>query len=111
MKFGPEIGIDKVGNASLGSLETDIYMGQMTPVVVGYFGSDQQEPYWEIRPQTKALLGVQYLWLVVAMPVACPGVRLAIKASADIQTMVGPVHIGPAETVWKNRPSTFIGSS
>ncbi len=108
LKFGPEIGVDKVGSASLGSIETDIHLGHLTPVIVGYFGSEKREPYWEIRPQTKALLGPQYLWLMISMPVGCPGACLAVKASADIQTMLGPIHIGPKKTVWEDRLSILI---
>jgi len=108
VKFGPEIGIDKVGSASLGSIEADIHLGQLTPVIVGYFGFEKREPYWEIRPQTKALLGIQCLWLVISMPASCPGTQLAVMASADIQTTVGRIHIGPKETDWDNRPSILI---
>lgn len=107
LKFAPEITVDKIG-VSVGEIGADIVVGQVTPVIVGYFGDKKQEPHWDLRPQSKSLLGRQYLWLVISLPEGCDGIRLACRAEADIQTKFGPIAIGPKQMVWDNRPSIII---
>jgi hypothetical protein len=107
LKFGPEIKMDKIG-VSAGEISTDVAVGQISPVIVGYFGTDKREPHWELRPKNKSLLGKQYLWLVLVSPHGCEGIRLASRVEADIQTKFGPVSVGPKETLWENRPSIII---
>jgi hypothetical protein len=107
LKFGPSITVDKVG-ASIGEIGTDIALGQITPVIVGYFGDNKQEPHWELRPKSKSLLGRQYLWLVLSLPEGCDGIQLTSRVGADIQTKFGPISVGPKELAWDNRPSIVI---
>ncbi len=107
LKFGPSITVDKIG-VSVGKIDADIAVGQITPVIVGYFGNEKQEPHWELRPKSKSLLGRQYLWLVLALPEGCEGIRLASRVEADIQTKFGPISVGPKEMAWNDRPSIVI---
>ena len=107
LKFAPEISLDTVG-VSLGEVSTDIAVGQVSPVVVGYFGDRKQEPHWDLRPLNKSLLGRQYFWLVLAMQKECAGIRLFCRAEGDIQTKLGPISIGPKNMVWETRPSILI---
>jgi hypothetical protein len=107
LKFGPSITIGKVG-ASLGEIGLDIALGQVAPVVVGYFGDQKQDPHWELRPRSKSLLGRQYLWLVLSMPEGCQGIRLSSRVDAEIQTKFGPVPVGPKTSAWDDRPSIII---
>lgn len=107
VKFRPEVKTVKVGVA-LGEISTDISVGQVEPVVVGWPGEDECTPYWELRPLSKRLLGVRHLWLLVEVPQGCNGVRLAAMVEGDVQTRFGPITIGPQERLWDNRPSVLI---
>ena len=108
LKFGPEITVDKVG-VSVGEIGTEVAVGQIAPVMVGYFGDEKREPHWELRPKTKSLLGRQYLWLALRLPQGCARIRLASRVEADIQTQFGPISVGLKGTLWDNRPSIVIG--
>ena len=107
LKFSPSITVDKVGT-SIGEVGTDIALGQIAPVMAGYFGDDKLEPHWELRPRSKSLLGRQYLWLVLSLPEGCEGIRLAARVDADIQTKFGPISVGPKNTAWDERPGIVI---
>jgi hypothetical protein len=107
-ELGPELTLDKVG-ASLGKVGGEIALGQLEPVVVGYPGAEEREPRWELRPQSKTLIGVRYLYFLLQAPRVCQGARLALRAEGDIQTRhLGKIAIGPKERVWDNRPSILI---
>ena len=108
LEFNPEIKAGSV-EGSLGGISTDIAVGQITPVTVGFMGKEKREPHWDLRPKMKALLGVQFLWLVLAVPQGCDGARLAVFAEGDIQTRLGTISVGPKSRVWDNRPSIIIG--
>jgi len=107
-ELGPEVSVDNVGGASLGKISGEVRLGQLEPVVVGYPGKQEREPRWELRPQTKTLIGVRYLWLWLQVPHACQGARLAVRAEGDIQSRLGRVAIGPKERAWDKRPSILI---
>jgi len=107
VKFRPEIKIVEVGGA-LGEISTNISVGQVEPVVVGWPGADERAPYWELRPLSKKLLGVRHLWLWMEVPQGCSGVRLAAMVEGKVQTRFGSIVIGPKERVWARRPSVLI---
>ncbi|MDR3577526.1 MAG: hypothetical protein P4L50_26990 [Anaerolineaceae bacterium] len=107
LKFAPSITADKLG-VSIGEIGTDIALGQIAPVVVGYFGDQKQEPHWELRPKSKSLLGRQYLWLVLSLPEGCQGIQLFSRVEAEIQTKYGPIAVGPKTPAWDDRPFVVI---
>ena len=95
-------------SGSLGKISTDLRLGQVEPVVVGWKGAAEREPRWELRPQSKSLLGIRNCWLLIEVPEACGGARLAVRAEGDIQTRVGPIHVGPKERAWDKRQTVVI---
>lgn len=107
LKIGPEITVDKI-SGSVGEMSSDVVVGQISPVTVGYLGKDKQEPHWELRPQNKSLLGRQYLWMVICRPYDCDSFRLSAQAEAVIETKFGPFTIGPKIKSWDRRPSIRI---
>ena len=107
LELGPELKVGEV-SGSLGKLSGDVRLGQLEHVVVGYPGAQEAEPRWELRPQSKTLIGVRYLWLLLQVPRECQGARLAARAGGDIQTKLGRIAIGPKERAWNNRPSGLI---
>ena len=107
VKVGPEIKINDIGG-SIGEVSTDFNVGYITPSIVGWTGEDERAPYWELRPNTKELLGTQHLWLLVEFPREGKGFRLATRAEAHLQTFLGPIAIGPKDRMWSSRPSVVI---
>lgn len=106
--LGPELKVGEIGG-SLGKISGAVRVGQLEPVVVGYPGKEEREPRWELRPQSKTLIGVRYLWLLLQVPHACQGARLRVRAEGDIQTRhLGQIAVGPKERVWDKRPSMLI---
>jgi len=107
VEIGPGIKLSGVG-VSLGKASTDFAVGFVEPVVVGWTGKDEREPYWDLRPKSKALLGVHHLWLVVEVPTGCNAVRLAARVEGDLQAYFGVIPVGPRVREWKSRPSILI---
>ena len=109
IKIGPELTIGDYGG-SLGELSTDVVIGRVIPAVVGWTGQEERSPYWELRPITKELYGIQHLWIVLELPSGCEAVRLTPLVEADIRTKWGPITVGPNETVLEKRKSSIIPS-
>jgi hypothetical protein len=107
VKIGPELKLGVV-EGSLGEVSTDVTVGFVEPVVVGWPGKDERAPYWDLRPQNQTLLGGRHLWLVIEVPLGCSGVRLAAKAEAEVQTYLGPFRLGPRSHEWAERPTVVI---
>lgn len=107
VEFGPEI---KVGEASgsLGKVSADVRVGQVEPIIVGWKGDGEREPHWELRPQSKTLLGVRHLWMLIQVPEECQGARLAVQVEGDIQTNWGLLPVGPKERMWDKRKTVLI---
>lgn len=108
IKLGPQIKLSDFGG-SLGEISSELMIGRVTPAIVGYTGEEERAPYWVLRPIKKELIGMQHLWFILEVPGNCSGTRLAVIASAQLQTKLGPIPIGPKERIWKNRPSVVIG--
>jgi hypothetical protein len=107
VEFGPEIKIGDVGG-SLGRISTDVRVGQVEPVVVGWKGEGEREPHWELRPQSKTLLGVRHLWLLIQVPEECQGARLAVWVEGDVKMHRGILPVGPKLRVWDERKMVLI---
>lgn len=107
LKLGPQIKLD-TAEVSLAEVSTDFMVGVVEPVIVGWFGKDERAPYWELRPQSKTLLGIRHLWLIIEAPAGCNSVQLATMAEGDIQTHFGPIPIGPKIRSWEGRNIVII---
>ncbi|MFY9618742.1 MAG: hypothetical protein WAQ99_02930 [Pyrinomonadaceae bacterium] len=109
VKIGPEIKLGEVGG-SLGEISTDFTMGYVEPAVVGWPGKDNREPYWELRPHSKSLLGVRYLWVIIEIPKGCSGVSVAVKSAGEVTTpLFKAIPIVPKSWKWESRPRETIG--
>ena len=107
VEFGPEIKVGDVGG-SLGKISTDVRIGQVEPIIVGWKGDGEREPHWELRPQSKTLLGVRHLWMLIQVPEECQGARLAVQVEGDVQTHWGILPVGPKQRVWDQRKTVLI---
>jgi len=107
INLGPEIKFGEVG-ASAASVSWDVMVGTITPAVVGWPGTEERAPYWELRPVTNELRGTHNLWLIIEVPEKCEGARLATFSVGDVQTKFGPIALGPKEAIWGKLPSIVI---
>jgi len=98
VELGPELKVGEVGG-SLGKISTDLRIGHIEPVIVGWFGAAEREPRWELRPREKTLIGIRNVWLWVEVPRECQRAHLAVRVSGDVQTRLGPIPVGLKE-VW-----------
>jgi hypothetical protein len=89
----------------LGKVGTDLHIGQVTPVTVGFFGDEERSPYWELRAREKPILGVYHFWMIAEQPPECGPVRLAVLGEGDLQTRLFNIPVGPKERAWENRES------
>ena len=111
VKLAPKISLGPA-DVGAGEIGTDFTLGYVEPVIVGWPGEDARAPYWELRPQTKNLIGTRYLWAIIEMPVGCSGVQIASKLEGEVQTRYWkPIPLGPRQRDWTERPRETIGAS
>lgn len=106
--IGPTLEIRGV-KASVGSARMDLTAGVIEPVVVGWLGEDECEPYWELHPKGKPLIGTRHFWMIVEIPGRAEKARLAVMAHAQIDTRFGPIPVGPRAHIWEKRPTVSVG--
>jgi hypothetical protein len=107
LKFGPKIKIGPV-EAGVGEMATELTVGRVEPVIVGWSGKDDREPYLELRPKSKTLLGVRYFWLVIDIP----GELTASRYGGDRRAgdpRLSAITLGPKKRGWAHRPRQRIG--
>jgi len=92
----------------VGSISTDLHLGQVTPVTVGFFGEEERTPYWELRAKEKPILGIYHFWLVVEQPPACDSVRLSALGEGNLQTRLFSIPVGPQNRLWGERQSIAL---
>ena len=101
LKAGPvEAEVSKVG--------TDLHVGQVTPVTVGFLGEGERSPYWELRPADKPILGVYHFWMIVEQPPGCGPIRLSALGEGNLQTRLFNIAVGPKERAWEKRESISL---
>jgi hypothetical protein len=78
--------------------------------VTGWTGEGGREPYWELRPYSKSIIGTRYLWIIVEVPSECTTVGIAARAVAEVETPhFKKILIGPKNRDWATRPRETIG--
>lgn len=97
LELGPafKVGIIEGG---IGKLSTDIAVGMVEPTVVGFPGQGSRKPHWDLRPNSKKLVGDHHLWLIIEVLSGCTGIYLSASAQGNVQTRFGPIPIGPRQT-------------
>ncbi len=94
--------------AEAGRIGTDLHLGQVTPVMLGFFGDQERMPYWELRPKDKPVLGIYHFWMIVEQPPGCGAVRLSVLGEGNLQTRLFNIPVGPAKRAWDNRQSIAL---
>ena len=107
LKLSPSVKLDPV-EVSLGEVSTNVAIGTVEPVIVGYLGDEARAPYWEIEPQHKPLRGMRTFWLFITLPQGCRGIQLAAMVDGQLQTRWGLFYVGPRERAWDGRYKFLI---
>jgi hypothetical protein len=104
ISVNPTLKLGNIVEASAVSAEASADVGQVQPVVVGYAGSGERAPYWEISPKDRNLVGIRDFWLFIEAPTGCEYVELAATVEAEVQHRFGNIPLGPRETHQEKRP-------
>ncbi len=108
MKLGPSITVAGTG-VSLGSIEGDIAVGTVAPIVKGFAGKDESQPYWNLEHHHEApLYGRRYFWLLVESPQSLAEFSISCRVEAYLQTVLGRLRLGPKVYDWAKRPRYVI---
>jgi hypothetical protein len=63
-----------------------ITIGTVEPVVVGYPGAEEREPYWNLTPKGGNLIGVRHMWLTIEVLHGSTGIWLTTATGASVST-------------------------
>lgn len=108
LKLEPSLTLDKYGG-SLGGIETDILVGQVAPVVRGFAGENEREPYWNLEHHREALLyGLRHFWLLLEAPPGTNQIHIGCLVQGWLQTALGRLLLIPAEKRRLERPRHTI---
>lgn len=89
-----KLGIAEIG---LGEIDATSDIGQITPEVIGYYGENENSPYWRLVPGNRSLVGVRHFWIIIAKPQNCKSVKLAMFSEMTLQTKkFGIIPVGPS---------------
>lgn len=106
-----EVGIGaegKVGLLRVPAGAVGIDSTTLQPVIVGYPGDNQREPFWEIRPKGPDFLGARTFWMMVSVPAACCKVLVSVMAEIEVRKEVLKVYFGPKLRRFDERPNFEI---
>jgi len=95
LKLEPSLEIASVISASLGSIETDILVGQIAPSVVGFKGDHEMRPYWNLQHYSQSpIYGMRNFWLMLEAPLRSKYCFISCNIVTAIQTAIGPMYFG-----------------
>lgn len=103
LKAGP-------AEAQVGRIGTDLHLGQVQPVTLGFLGEAERAPYWELRPAERPILGVYHFWMIVEQPEGCGPVRISVLGEGDVQAFILRIPVRPKKRVVEQRPSVLIAA-
>lgn len=108
LNFQPKISFASL-EVSLGEIGATIDTCTITPIVIGYPGTDDRNPYWILRPSKNIpIKGMRDFWLVIEQPLSCDATLLKVRTEASVQAHFGPVPLAPKHRVWDSRPAIII---
>ncbi len=105
LKLEPTIDVASAVKIGLGSLEADALVGQVAPSIVGFKGNQEMRPYWNLEHNNQApLYGTRHFWLLLETPKASKLCYISCHIVASLQTLIGPIYLGPKKNDITNRP-------
>ncbi len=111
VKISPTIQLGMI-QAGIGEASKDISVGYVEPEITGWYGDNECEPYWKLRPKSKKLKGIRHLWLIIESPLGLlgtKGVKLAVRVEGILQSRrFGLIPVSPRISQWERREQTLI---
>jgi hypothetical protein len=105
LKLEPSIEVASTVKVGLGSMETDVLAGQVAPSVVGFKGDHEIRPYWNLEDNNQApLYGIRHFWLLLEAPKVSSHCFISCVILTTLQTVTGPIHLGPKQKNLTHRP-------
>jgi hypothetical protein len=105
LKLEPSVEIASLVKVGVGSLETDILVGQVAPSTIGFKGDHEMRPYWNLQHVNQApIYGMRDFWLLLEAPRAANHCFISCFIATTLQTTVGPIHLGPKNKDITHRP-------
>lgn len=109
--FKVEVGLGLKGGpveANLGQVSTDLHLGQVTPITIGFLGDEERKPYWELRAKNKPIFGLYHFWLTVERPPECGPVYLSAMGEGNLQARFFNIPVGPKDRAWASRQNVAL---
>lgn len=103
VKAEPSLKITSMVEASLGSISTDLQVGLVTPVTLGFFGEEERKPYWELQEKEKPIRGAYHFWALVDQSTGCGDIYLEILGEGNLCTTLLTIPVGPTVREWRRR--------
>lgn len=105
LKIEPSFSLLSGTSGSLGSIESDIQIGQVAPILRGFSGNNEMQPYWKLEGDPNApLYGIRNFWLILEIPPEGRSCYLTCHAQGWLQTPYGKIFMHPARLQATNIP-------
>lgn len=97
-------------DAKVAEVTTDLHVGLVTPVTLGFFGEEERAPYWELRSKGFPILGSYDFWMIVERPAGCSQARLVVLGDGNLRSSLFTIPVGPEVRVPEKRKSIKIAA-
>lgn len=109
LKLEPSITFASGAGGSIGGVEQDITIGQVAPIIRGFKGKDEMQPYWNLQNHSESpLYGIRNFWLILETPLSVQGCYLSCRAEARLNTLLGNILLLPQKSIKEHRPRLRI---
>lgn len=107
-EVAPEITVGDIGG-KLGSIGAEIVSGHVEPVMRGYAGEQERQPYWTMEHHSQAPLeGQRNFWLLLEIPAALTACYLTCRVEGYLQTRFGKLLLRSPKREFAERPRFTI---
>lgn len=103
VQAGPSLKAADKLEVSLGSINLDMHLGQVTPVTLGFLGEGERRPYWHLQERDKPIRGIYHFWLLVEQPAGCQDICMKMLGEGDLRTKRFTIPVGPKKRQWEER--------
>lgn len=98
LKLEPTVEVASAVKIGLGSVETDVLVGQIAPSAIGFKGDHEMRPYWNLEHHTQApLYGMRNFWLLLEAPSLATHCFVSCIVETTLDILAGPFRLGPIQ--------------
>jgi hypothetical protein len=112
LKLEPSLTLISGASGSLGGIEADLSVGRVEPVVRGFTGKNERQPYWNLESHKEfPLYGLRHFWLTLEAPSSLQECYISCRAEGYLSTPLGKLFLRPAQKEVEHRPRYKIAFS